>query len=118
MKKSLLALALCLLYPSVSQAIDLSDDGTFKLTGFYNITGAKVLSGSALNSSTPWTYQQWQCPCSMQAWEYAGVYEKNKGFQFNQESLLGIQIKKDFLAEIKFKNPKMFSQNRFMIKRG
>ena len=96
MKKSLLALAICLLYPTLSQASDLSDDGTFKLTGFYSITGAKVLSGSALNSSTPWTYQQWQCPCSMQAWEYAGVYEKNKGFQFNQESLVGVQLKKDF----------------------
>jgi hypothetical protein len=96
MKKSLFALALSLLTPSLGFAIDLSDDGSLKLTGFYNITGAKVLSGSALNSSAPWTYQQWQCPCSIQAWEYAGVYEKNKGFQFNQESLLGIQIKKDF----------------------
>lgn len=96
MKKSLLAFALSVLLPSVTYAIDLTDDGTWKLTGFYNITGAKVLSGSALNSSTPWTYQQWNCPCSMQAWEYAGVYEKSKGLQFNQESLLGIQIKKEF----------------------
>lgn len=96
MKKSLLAFALSVLLPGVTYAIDLTDDGTWKLTGFYNITGAKVLSGSALNSSTPWTYQQWKCPCSMQAWEYAGVYEKSKGLQFNQESLLGIQIKKEF----------------------
>lgn len=96
MKKSLLAFAISILLPSVTYAIDLTDDGTLKLTGFYNITGAKVLSGSALNSSTPWTYQQWKCPCSMQAWEYAGVYEKDKGLQFNQESLLGIQIKKEF----------------------
>ena len=96
MKKSLLALTLFLLTPTIANAIDLSEDGSLKLTGFYNITGAKVLSGSALGKSTPWTYQQWQCPCSMQAWEYAGVYEKSKGFQFDQESLLGIQIKKDF----------------------
>ncbi|MBI3712029.1 MAG: hypothetical protein HY253_03575 [Burkholderiales bacterium] len=96
MKKSLLAFALSVLLPGVTYAIDLTDDGSLKLTGFYNITGAKVLSGSALNSSTPWTYQQWNCPCSMQAWEYAGVYEKSKGLQFNQESLLGIQIKKEF----------------------
>ena len=96
MKKSLLALTLFLLTPTIANAIDLSEDGSLKLTGFYNITGAKVLSGSALGKSTPWTYQQWQCPCSMQAWEYAGVYEKSRGFQFDQESLLGIQIKKDF----------------------
>lgn len=96
MKKSLFAFTLSLFLPSLALAIDLTDDGSLKLTGFYNITGAKVLSGSALGSNKPWTYQQWNCPCSMQAWEYAGVYEKNKGLQFNQESLLGIQIKKEF----------------------
>ncbi|MCX7220383.1 MAG: hypothetical protein NTY70_16085, partial [Burkholderiales bacterium] len=79
-----------------ASAIDLTDDGSWKLTGFYNLTGAKVLSGSALGSSDPWTYQQWKCPCTIQGWEYASVYQKSKGFQVDQESLLGVQIKKDF----------------------
>ncbi len=96
MKKSFLALALICLLPTMASAIDLSEDGTFKLTGFYNLTGAKVLSGSALSSSEPWVYQQWNCPCTIQGWEYASVYQKNKGFQVNQESLIGVQIKKDF----------------------
>jgi hypothetical protein len=96
MKKTLLALTLGGLFPLVASAIDLTDDGTLKLTGFYSLTGAKVLSGSAQGSKTPWTYQQWKCPCSIQGWEYASVYQKDKGFQFDQESLLGIQIRKDF----------------------
>lgn len=95
MRKILIALALTMLAPGAG-AIDLTADGSFKLTGFYNLTGAKVLSGSALGSSAPWTYQQWDCPCTIQTWEYASVYEKKKGFQFDQESLLGIQLKKDF----------------------
>lgn len=96
MKKSFLALALISLLPTMASAIDLSEDGTFKLTGFYNLTGAKVLSGSALGSSNPWVYQQWNCPCTIQGWEYASVYQKNKGFRMDQESLIGVQIKKDF----------------------
>ncbi|MCE3602158.1 hypothetical protein LXA47_00835 [Massilia sp. P8910] len=77
-------------------AIDLTSDGSLKLTGFYTLTAAKVLSGSALGSSAPWTYQQWKCPCTIQTWEYAAVYEKSKGWQLDQESLLGVQIKKEF----------------------
>ena len=73
MKKSLLALALVSLLPTMASAIDLSEDGTLKLTGFYNLIGAKVLSGSALGSSDPWVYQQWNCPCTIQGWEYASV---------------------------------------------
>ena len=93
MKKILLSL---MLFPALASAIDLDDNGSLKLTGFYSLTGAKVLSGSALGSSQPWTYQQWKCPCTVQNWEYAGVYEKEKGWQFDQESLVGVQIKKDF----------------------
>jgi hypothetical protein len=96
MKKSLIGLALPLLLASQAGAVDLTADGSLKLTGFYSLTGAKVLSGSALGSSTPWTYQQWNCPCAMQTWEYAAVYEKSEGFQFDRESLLGVQIKNDF----------------------
>ncbi|NEX63004.1 hypothetical protein [Noviherbaspirillum galbum] len=93
MKKTLIAL---LLAPALAQAIDLDDAGTFKLTGFYNITGAKVLSGAAQGSSAPWSYQQWNCPCSMQGWEYTSVYEKSKGFQLDQETLVGVQLRKEF----------------------
>ncbi len=94
--KKLLFISLLSLATAQSFATDLSDDGSLKITGFYSFTGAKVLSGSAQGSSTPWTYQQWQCPCAIQGWEYTAVYEKSKGFQFDQESLLGVQIKKEF----------------------
>ena len=96
MNKFLVTFLFSTLTSGLAHATDLSDDGSFKLTGFYNITGAKVLSGSAYTNQKNWNYQQWNCPCSMQAWEYAGVYEKSKGFQFDQESLFGIQLKKDF----------------------
>ncbi len=96
MKKTLIAMMASMLVAGSAGAIDLTDDGSLKLTGFYNLTAAKVLSGSAQGAGAAWDYQQWHCPCSMQAWEYAAVYEKNKGFQLNQESLLGLQIKKEF----------------------
>lgn len=99
MKKIFLAslvLLVPLLFAGSASAIDLTEDGSLRLTGFYSLTGAKVLSGSALGSSAPWTYQQWKCPCTIQGWEYGAVYEKDKGFQFDQESLIGFQIKKDF----------------------
>ncbi|HZX26096.1 MAG TPA: hypothetical protein VFF16_03435 [Telluria sp.] len=95
MKNALAALILPLVAASAG-ATDFGPDNSWHLTGFYSITGAKVLSGSALGSSAPWTYQQWKCPCTIQGWEYTGVYEKEKGWQFDQESLLGLQIRKDF----------------------
>lgn len=95
MKKHLWALAAMLAAGSAG-AMNLSEDGSLRLTGFYSITAAKVLSGSAQGSSAPWQYQEWKCPCSMQAWEYAAVYEKGEGWQFDQESLLGVQIRKEF----------------------
>lgn len=79
------------LSPLASHAIDLDSEGKIKVTGFYQLTGGKVLSGSALGQSN-WSYMKWNCPCAIQAWEYVGVYEKSKGFQFDQESLLGAQI--------------------------
>lgn len=96
MKKYLAALAISLLSSTGAAALDLSADGSFKMTGFYSLTGAKVLSGSALGSSAPWTYQRWNCPCTIQGWEYTAVYEKEKGLTFDQESLLGVQFKKEF----------------------
>jgi hypothetical protein len=96
MKKTLFLLAASMLLAAPARAIDLGDDGSLKITGFYSLTGAKVLSGSALGSSDPWTYQNWKCPCTIQTWEYAAVYEKEKGWQFDQESLAGVQIKKEF----------------------
>ncbi len=98
MKKmiSLMLLISMLLVHAWAHAIDLSDDGTFTASGFYNLTGAQVLSGSAGGSSAPWNYQQWNCPCSIQNWEYVGVYQKSKGLDFGQESLVGLQLRKEF----------------------
>jgi len=65
-----------------------ADEGSgirFNLSGFANITAAKVLSG------TDRTYMQWHCPCAIQNWEYVGVYEKSRGWQADQESLVGLQ---------------------------
>ncbi|WP_243405503.1 hypothetical protein [Solimicrobium silvestre] len=91
-----LMLPLLLLFSAFAQAIDLDGSGSFTATGFYNLTGAEVVNGSAQGSSTPWMYQQWHCPCSIQNWEYAGVYEKSKGFRLDQESLFGLQLRKEF----------------------
>lgn len=96
MKKNLMVLLIAMVAINGADAIDLDSDGSLKLTGFYTLTAGKVLSGSALGSSAPWTYQQWNCPCTIQTWEYAAVYEKSKGWQLDQESLLGLQIKKEF----------------------
>ena len=93
---SFLVLLLILLFHPFVHAIDLDDSGSFTATGFYDLTGAKVLSGSAQGSSAAWMYQQWHCPCTIQNWEYVGVYEKSKGFQIDQESLVGVQLRKEF----------------------
>ncbi len=100
MKPNWTLLALTCLLSGIAQADASSDEGSFKLTGFYNLTGAKVLSGSALGSSAPWTYQQWKCPCTIQGWEYTSVYEQSKGWQFDRESLLGLQLKKEFSSTL------------------
>lgn len=96
MNKTIMAWAVALLASGSAAATDLTDDGTLKLTGFYNLTGAKVLSGRAQGSDAPWTYQQWNCPCTVQNWEYAAVYERKEGWQFDRESLVGFQLKKEF----------------------
>ena len=93
---SLLAFICLLVMHVMAHAIDLSDDGSFTASGFYSLTGAEVEGGSAQGSSAPWIYQQWHCPCSIQNWEYVGVYEKDQGFQINQESLVGLQLRKEF----------------------
>jgi hypothetical protein len=95
MKIQTLAATAALLFAGSAAAIDLGDD-TLKLTGFYSLTGAKVLSGKAQGSDAPWTYNQFKCPCSVQNWEYVAVYEREEGWQFNQESLIGVQLKKEF----------------------
>ena len=80
-----------------AHAIDLSDDGSFTMSGFYNVTAGKVLNGSSpLAPNGTWNYQQWKCPCTIQNWEYAGVYEQSKGWQLDQESLIGVQLNKKF----------------------
>jgi hypothetical protein len=104
MKRIPLAMLLAFL-PAFSHAIDLDDAGTFTLTGFYNLTAADVLSGGSPVTTSPWVFQQpfaspststWKCPCTIQNWEYVAVYQGDKGFQFNQETLGGVQIKKEF----------------------
>ncbi len=95
-------LLLALLVPGLSQAINLDESGSLTLTGFYSLTAGKVLGGSAQGSSAPWQYQNWKCPCTIQNWEYTGVYQKEKGWQLDQESLLGVQIKKEFTPNLSF----------------
>jgi len=76
-------LGLVLTLPHTSRA----EDGgpSFSFSGFGQLTVAKVLSGKQ------GSYMQWNCPCTIQNWEYVGVYEKSKGWQADQESLLGLQ---------------------------
>ena len=95
MKLQNLAATAAMLAVGHAAAIDLGDE-TLKLTGFYNLTAAKVLSGKAQGSDAPWTYTQFKCPCTVQNWEYVAVYERAEGWQVNQESLVGLQIKKEF----------------------
>ncbi|MCV2362769.1 hypothetical protein LNV23_04805 [Paucibacter sp. DJ1R-11] len=77
-------LAACALLPMTAQAEQ--DSGIrFTWSGFANLTVAKVLSGKQ------GSYMQWNCPCTIQNWEYVGVYQKSRGWQADQESLLGLQ---------------------------
>jgi hypothetical protein len=90
MKKQLITA--CLALGGVSaHAINLDEEGRFQLTGFYELTAGKVLSGKAQGQDN-WSYQGYQCPCAVQNWEYVKVYEKDKGWQLDQESLLGLQL--------------------------
>lgn len=85
-----------LIAPTLAHAIALDEDGKFELTGFYQLTAAKVLSGEATDGTgtrhKQWRYMEWDCPCSIQNWEYVGVYEKSKGVQADKESLVGLQF--------------------------
>lgn len=63
-----------------------ASDLSFQFSGFGQFTAAKLLSGSS-NAQ----YMEWQCPCAIANWEYVGVYEKHKGWQADQESLIGLQ---------------------------
>jgi hypothetical protein len=104
MKRISFAVMLAFL-PAFAHAIDLDDNGTFTLTGFYNIVGGDVLSGGSPVTTSPYTFVQpfaspsrstWRCPCTIQNWEYVGVYQEGKGLELNQESLAGVQFKKEF----------------------
>ncbi len=97
---TLAPLALLALLPTLAHAINLDESGSFTLTGFYSLTAAKVLGGSAQNAGKTWQYQSWNCPCTIQNWEYTGVYQKEKGWQFDQESLVGLQFKKEFTPNL------------------
>jgi hypothetical protein len=107
MNKTVLSLGLALgalFAPLAVQAITLDDAGRFELSGFYTLTAAKVLNGSATDSTgahyDQWQYMQWNCPCTIQNWEYVGVYEKSKGWQADQESLLGLQLRGQFTPDL------------------
>lgn len=89
------------LFAALVQAYDVAGTDV-SLTGFAQLTAAKVTSGSApvQAGQGSWSYQQWNCPCAIQHWEYAGVYEKSKGWQADQESLLGVQAKARFTPQL------------------
>ena len=77
-------------------AADKNNDGTLTVSGFYSLTGAKLLSDATRDTSNSSLYQNHSCPCNIAVYEYGGVYEKDRGIRFDQESLLGIQIRKKF----------------------
>lgn len=76
---------------ATAQAVTLDDEGRFQFTGFFQLTGGKVLSGEAQGQKS-WSYQNFNCPCTIQNWEYVGVYEKGRGLQLDKESLVGGQL--------------------------
>ena len=90
MKQSVL-LACLALGGATAQAVTLDDEGRFQFTGFFQLTGGKVLSGEAQGQKS-WSYQNFNCPCTIQNWEYVGVYEKGRGLQLDKESLVGGQL--------------------------
>ncbi|MFL6632060.1 MAG: hypothetical protein ACJ8HJ_07075 [Massilia sp.] len=92
--------AFALIASGTAAAIGLSGDETLTLTGFYNLTGAKVLGSPAPIPSPSGPFRNRECPCFVAAFEYASIYEKGRGFTFDQESLLGIQIRKEFSSTL------------------
>ncbi|MFO1250982.1 MAG: hypothetical protein U1E77_07555 [Inhella sp.] len=66
----------------------LSEGMRFNFSGFGQYTVGKVLSGDKKPFSLT---GNWNCPCAIANWEYVGVYEKDKGWQADQESLIGLQ---------------------------
>ncbi len=89
-------LAGLLLQTGATLAYDFNFDNIdFTLHGFGQVVEGKVLSGS--NNGT---YQQWHCPCSIQNWEYVGMYEKYKGWQTAPESLAGLQLTAKFTSQL------------------
>ncbi|MBH9551676.1 porin [Inhella gelatinilytica] len=80
------ALACGLLVAPASQAEGIS----FQFSGFGQFTVGKVLSGDTKNLTLP-SGRPRACPCAIANWEYVGVYEKSKGWQADQESLIGLQ---------------------------
>ncbi len=104
MKKMTIPWLALLLAPLAAQAITLDEEGRFELTGFYQLTAAKVLGGRASDSTgaryDQWQYMEWNCPCTIQNWEYVGVYEKSKGWQADQESLFGAQLNLRFTPSL------------------
>ena len=97
-----LAFVIVALFSQASMAFDLDQGGHFQLTGFYNLTGAKLIGGGydgmssynyvPVDGSSPTLQPQWRCPCTIQNWEYIGVYQYDKGWEADVESLMGAQF--------------------------
>ena len=66
---------------------------SFSYNGFANLIFGDVVSGDRK------TYLNYQCPCYIGNYEYAGVYEDN-GWQGNKESLIGIQSRLQILPPL------------------
>ncbi len=82
--------------PASTHAYDFSFDGIdFTLHGFGQVVDGKIMSGN--NNGT---YQQWKCPCTIQNWEYVGMYQKYKGWETAPESLAGLQLTAKFTSKL------------------
>lgn len=98
-KLVLMVLVLC---SGTALAIDLDTAGHFQVTGFYDLTAGKVIGGGyqgmgsydyyPVFGTSPTLQPQWRCPCTIQNWEYADVYQFDKGWQADVESLIGAQF--------------------------
>ena len=87
----LVAISVSLFSAASTLAQDSGASSDFKISGFLNITGGKIFSGSLdANYAGPPTIDGNVCPCYTADWGNAGVYTKS--FSFKPESRVGLQL--------------------------
>lgn len=71
---------------------------TYNFNGFGTVAVGKVLSGDVADEN----YVSYQCPCFITDYNNGGIYEDNKGWRFDQESRLGVQLNVNFTDKLSF----------------